>query len=560
VNNLHRRASAWFEEHGLLDEALHHALAAGDLRLAAQQMNAGLREVLNHEDRPTLERWLSLLPEEMIQRSPRLLMIRVWALQFTWRLDLQAKVIQQVEVLLDSGAGAALPVDELQILRGQVLTLRAQQAYFSNQPAQAIDLCQQALALLPPSWTFVRGAAMLYLGMAMHASGQGAEADRLVLDSYELYGDKTDAFALLLLESLGFNYLKSGQLEQSRQIAQPLLQGATQSRIAIIKNWGDYFPGVVHYQRNELEDAAEHFSRIIENRYTAQITAYRDAVAGLALIHQIKGEGAEALQIVESMSQFDLEQGGSEDDRTRSLRARLMLMQGDLEGAGRWADAFTGVPPDQPLFWLEEPQVNRARILVARGMDADLRLALELLDVLDEIAERTHNTRYKIEILALRALALDAQGKSGRADAVLNQATALARMGGFIRVFVDLGPPLQGILRRLDSRSPTGDYVHRLLAAFPDERRTRGNGKTLLPGATGPAQNAPVPAEPLTARERDVLKLLREPLGINEIAEELSLSPSTVKRHIANIYGKLEVNRRWDAVAKAEELSIIPPR
>ena len=88
---MHHRASAWFEEQGLFDEAIHHALAAGDLDLAARQMCLGLRDVLNREDRPTLERWLSLLPEEMIQRRPELLMIRAWALQFVWQLNLQAQ-------------------------------------------------------------------------------------------------------------------------------------------------------------------------------------------------------------------------------------------------------------------------------------------------------------------------------------------------------------------------------------------------------------------------------------------------------------------------------------
>ena len=150
------RASAWFEEHGLIEEALHHALAAGDLDLAARQMSAGLREVLNREDWPTLERWLRLLPEEMIQRNPMLLMVRVWLLELTWRLDLQAVVLQQVEELLDSGDGSAsLSANELQILRGQILMLKAQLAFFTNQispgdgalpagigaPASLLDIC-----------------------------------------------------------------------------------------------------------------------------------------------------------------------------------------------------------------------------------------------------------------------------------------------------------------------------------------------------------------------------------------------------------------------------------
>ena len=174
VVDLRRRASAWFEENGLTEEALQHALAAGDLDLAAHQMIAGLRDVLNREDRPTLERWLRLLPEEVIRRNPGLLMIRAFALQFAWRLDLQAQVLRQVENLLDSEAGAALPADDLQILRGQILLVKTQQAYFSNQTTQAIELCRQVLALLPPSWTFVRGGAMLYLGLSMQASGQGS--------------------------------------------------------------------------------------------------------------------------------------------------------------------------------------------------------------------------------------------------------------------------------------------------------------------------------------------------------------------------------------------------
>ena len=171
--------------------------------------------------------------------------------------------------------------------------------------------------------------------------------------------------------------------------------------------------------------------------YIAHVAAYRDAVAGLALIHQIKGESAEAWQMVESISRADLEETGAEDSRTSSLRARLMLMQGDLEGAYRWVDTFSGPPPNQPIIWLEEPQVTRARILVASGTEADLRLALQILDALDEIAERTHNTRYKIEILALRALALDAQGgyRPGgrRADAGAGPGAAGGLHPGFRR-------------------------------------------------------------------------------------------------------------------------------
>jgi LuxR family transcriptional regulator, maltose regulon positive regulatory protein len=192
IAGMHRQASAWFEQHGFLDEALHHALAAGDLELAARQMYSGLREVLNREDRPTLERWLRLLPDELIQQRPDLLMIKAWALQFLWRLDQQAQVLQRVEKLLDSEVGTLFPPEEQHVLRGQILLPQAQRAYFSNQHAHTIDLCQQVLSLLPPSWTFVHGGAMIYLGMAMQASGQAAAAEALLLDAYESASDKSN--------------------------------------------------------------------------------------------------------------------------------------------------------------------------------------------------------------------------------------------------------------------------------------------------------------------------------------------------------------------------------
>ena len=560
VSNLHRLASTWYEEQRQVDEALHHALAAGDLDLAARQMTAGLRDVINRVDRPTLERWLSLLPEEMIQSQPWLLMIRVWVLQFSWRLDLQAKVLKQVEDMLDAEAGASLPADNLQLLRGQILLLRAQQAYFGNQPTQAIDYCRQALVLLPLSWKFGRGAAMLFLGLSMQASGQAGAAERLLLDEYESHSDKADTFALLVLESLCFNYLHTGQLEQVRQIAQVLVQGSTRSGIAFMRSAGDWFLGIVYYQINELEAAAQYFTQIVENRYTAQVTTYRDAVAGLALIYQIQGESSEAWQMMESISQFDLEQRGREETRTRSLRARLLLMQGDLEKASRWVDTLTDLPPDQSLLWLEEPQMTRVRVLVVRGAEADLRLAAQILDILDEIAERTYNIRYKIEILALRSLVLDIQGETSAADATLKKVVDLSRSGGFIRVFVDLGKPMQAMLSRLASQGHQVEPIKNILAAFPADDKN-------LNGSESPAQPAPhctpavsTLAEPLTPRELEVLILLREPFSIKEIAVKLHISHATARRHTINIYAKLGVNQRLKAVARAEELFILPAR
>ena len=467
ITTLHQMASTWFEEHDLLEEALQHALAAGDTDLAVRQMVSGSREVINREDRLTLDRWLKLLPENLIQKHPELLMLRAWSMEFSWRLVKQAQVIQQIEELLDSENSEPVQGIDLEILRGQILLIKAQQAYFTNRNTQAIEMCRQVLQIFPSEWKFIRGGAMLFLGMAMQANGQAREAERMILEEYGSCGQKRDTYSLFLLLSLSFIYLNTGRLDDVQKIAGTLLRAASSSGIHLMKNWADWFLGIVSFQRDELEDASLHFHRIIENPFSAQITTYRDAVAGLAVIYQINGQSREAIQKVELISQFDLEMNGAEDHRTSALNARVMLLQGNLAGAGRWVESIPEIPPDLPLMWFEEPQLTRAKILITRAMNDDLRVATQILDTLEEIARRTFNTRFMIEILALQALANRKAGNNHKCDAFLIQALELAQSGGFVRAFLDLGKPMSDALKAVADHDGLGGFIQRILAAFP---------------------------------------------------------------------------------------------
>ena len=210
-------------------------------------------------------------------------------------------------------------------------------------------------------------------------------------------------------------------------------------------------------------------------------------------------------------------------------------------------------------MWLEEPQVTRARILIGRGTDADLQSALGLLDILEAITERTHNPRYLIRILVLRAMALEAQGENSQAEAALKKALALANLGGFIRVFVQQGGSMQALLRRLEQQGYSSASIRRILAAYPgaENNPLSRTGSVPLEQPPSPARSAL--AEPLTPRELEILTLLRGLSSIKEIALKLNIAYATAKRHTINIYAKLGVSQRWDAVARAEELSILPP-
>jgi LuxR family maltose regulon positive regulatory protein len=264
---------------------------------------------------------------------------------------------------------------------------------------------------------------------------------------------------------------------------------------------------------------------------------------------------AGAQETLELLSQYDVDMLGYETASALAARAELQYLQGDMMAAGRWVDAFNESVPDQPLLSTHAAHITKARLLLARGAVADVQTAQAIIAALYSIAERTCNTRSMIALEALRALALAAEGQERAAQVSLQEAVEMAQPGGFIRTFVDLGPPMQALLERLAGQDGAPAHVHCILAAFP----------VALPAAFPvPAELGPQPpsrgGEPLTTRELDVLTLMRRRLSAKEIARELGIAPMTVNRHAANLYDKLDVNTRWDAVAKAEELGILPTR
>jgi LuxR family maltose regulon positive regulatory protein len=382
------------------------------------------------------------------------------------------------------------------------------------------------------------------------------------MEEYESLLGTTDAYTLRLLFAASFNSLETGHLEEARRIAQLMLEQAPPGRQMIVQGFAHYFLGVIFYHWNELDAARQHYEELVDKRYSVHAQAARNGVIGLARVHLARADISEAWQMMELLSQLDLGRTGQEGDDTRSLRAQLEVLQGEAEKAFRWADAYTAPAPDRLLTWLQDPHLAKAQILLARGTDADVQSALDITGALVEIAQRRFIVRFQIEILALRAVALEMQGNTAAALAALRRAVELARPGGFIRVFVDLGPPMQALLLGLAGQSGlaqqgfAAETVCRILAAFPAPQE---GIETTNAGVKSRAANAGL-IEPLTGRELDVLALLRERLSNKEIARRLVISTMTVKRHTINIYGKLGVNNRWDAVVKAEALKILPPR
>jgi LuxR family maltose regulon positive regulatory protein len=486
-------------------------------------------------------------------------MIKVVALSLSWQLSAAWKLLGQVETLLEESNESAQrwgALRELPVLRGIIATLRGQEAYGHDQADRAIAYSEDALALLPQRWGYVRGIAVMYWGLGMQASGRGDTALNMLIDEYTGLSDKSDAYALRLLFVICFNAVEAGHLEQAMQTAHVMLDHSMSSQMQQSVGFSHYFLGVVHYYWNELDAARQHFEELVVNRFSVHTQAARNGMIGLIRVHMANAEISAAWSVMELLSQFDLDRLGQDGDDARSLRAQLEYAQGDSESALHWADSYAVPVQGRSLLWLQNPHLAKARILLARGTGADAQSALDILDVIGEFAQHTFNIRVQIKVLALRALALEIQGKAVAAVATLQQALELAQPGGIIRIFIDLGADMRAMLLRLAKQGFAAETVRRILAAFPEPQRTIASGNA---ESTSRAVNARL-VEPLTDRELDVLTLLRERLSNKEIAQTLVLSPATVKRYTINVYEKLGVSKRWDAVVKAETLGILPPR
>ena len=196
------------------------------------------------------------------------------------------------------------------------------------------------------------------------------------------------------------------------------------------------------------------------------------------------------------------------------------------------------------VFWLEIPVITQCRVLLAEGYDAGLREVENKLQECLRLSQAQHNTLQMIGIMVLQALALQKQGRTDEALAVLEEAVDLARPGGWIRPFVELGPTMESLLKRLAEKNIAVDYIGQFLAAF-----------TPSPLSPSPSHPTPEPLDKhLTNRELDILELLAQRWQSKEIAEKLFISVETVNTHLKHIYRKLNVHNRRLAVERAKNL------
>ena len=554
---LHRRASLWYERQALLVEAVHHALAAPDVERVADLIEQHGYSFTLQGQLYTMLGWFKRLPEALILTRSRLCILHAFVLLLSNQIEASSARLLDVERSIQS----APSTNEARSMLGQVALTRGYIALYFGDVEGSIQWCHQALDLLPETETGWWASSFLGTARAYLVNG---EVTRVVEERVEAAVSLARASGNLvtLLSSfslLGRLQMLQGRLHTAARTYGQAMQVTSEREIfQTLVNSADYYFGMGDLLRewNELDEAERHLMQGMDLA-RGTLTVYAEIVTlgytALTRLQQARGNFQGALATLSAFAELAHQRHFVPRllARGAAVQAQLELAQGNLAAAIRWAERSGLSIEDELSYPLEPEYLTLARVRIAQGREHPtgpfLSEALVLLARLLEDAEPKARMSSVIEILILRALALETQGERAEALIALFHALTLAEPEGYIRLFIDEGVPMATLLRQAHMRNIIQGYVAHLLAAFEQ------TGASLH--LSDP--NASPLVEPFTAREREVLQLLVDEASNREIAQFLVLSVNTVKKHIFNICGKLGVQSRMQAIAKARTLDLL---
>jgi ATP/maltotriose-dependent transcriptional regulator MalT len=572
VPGLHRNAAAWYAERGVADDAIRHAAAAGEMTWAARLIEQHYDAVFfMHGEGPTIHRWLSALPEDLIRSRPRLLLTQAFLALLGGRLETVEPLLGAAE---QAYASAVKEPFEPSVGRARSLLVnvpaliaiqRSLLAQLRGDADATVAFASRATAEADEGERLLRVIAQRYLGVGEWLRSRLAQAERAFQSSiaeWRAVGRSTLTARVIYL--LGQVQRAQGALDASARTCRQVLEITARPGRPPLAAAGSAYVGLaeVAYQRNELDtslrDVTEGIRLCRQFSYTPPLATDPPLASGLvvlAWIRQASGDPSGALATIAEAIQAAPGRPGLLNP-VPAQRARLLLAQGDLDEAARWAQENGLNEDDEPDYGREPGHLVLARVLLAQGRPGP---ALALLDRLYAAAAARDRTGSVIEIDALRALALAAGGEQAAAVATLAAALTLACPQGYVRVFADEGPPMATLLARLIAAQRSGGAAAEIpLGCLARLQRAFGAQDVVPGGGRGSVTAVPGLVEQLTSRELEVLGMLAAGRSNQAIASQLVVTLDTVKKHVTHVLGKLGAANRTEAVARARELGLIP--
>ncbi len=546
VSELHNRASVWFEENDDEAEAFHHALAAGDFERAADLAERTWQVMDMRFQSATWLGWVQALPDELVRARPILSVGFAWAFMDSGDVEASESRLRDAERWLEGSPDRRVAMNEAQLrtLPAKIALAHAYNAQAQGDVSGTAKYAELALKLTPEEDHLGRAQAAVTLGLTYWASGDLQTVQRAMTDWVNSMQKAGNIFFVIpSLNTLAEIMSAQGHLHEAARTYQQALQLASahdESVLRVTAN-GHLGLGMLYHEMGNQEAAAQHLakSRTLGEQTSLVDWPYRWCLAQ-ARLKETEGDWDAALDLLDEATRLYVRTPVPDIRPIEAVKARVYVRQGRLTRSLAWVQA-RDLSVDDDLSYLREfEHITLARVLIAQNTNEQ---AAALLARLLETAEKGGRIGSMIEILVLQTLVHEAQGNTTLALSSLERALFLADPEGYVRIFVDEGSRMAGLLDKAAKQGVAPNYVRQLRAAF---------GKT--GGETSAAQ---LLSEPLSERELEVLRLLGTELDGPAIADKLMVSLNTMRTHTKNIYNKLCVNNRRAAIRRAEELDLL---
>jgi len=552
VPDLNCRASEWYARHGYQFEAVHHALTGSDFERAADLIEANGLSLIGQGAFATVQKWIEILPESLVRKRPYLCVYHAWASNFTHQLDAIEPCLQDAQRALQA---QELPPDDpvFRDVRGQIATLRAWNARRQRDNALAIELLQEAVDLLGDGNPWARTFADLNLGLAYMDDGELVKAVDSLRNAVSLGNTSENELASLIATSqLAAVLILQGRLHEAEKLCRRTIrdQLARHERPPPILCTIYLRLGWVLAEWNDIDGFYANLSQsVILADEIGYDSVVRVASWSMAWEKQLLAEQDTVIEFSEDVAAiidrvFAIETDVNGTPHSPEGDADISTIETQLTEVYLEDDAYFEI-------WPGYSDHARAEKLVEEGREEE---ALDLLERIYESAQAVEGIGLMIEARSLEARIYQAQGDVDNALNALEDALALGEPEGYIRTFVDRGEPMAQLLYQAAARGIMPAYTANLLAAFGEQAKD----DTLPSADARTIEFSPSSlVEPLSKRELEVLELIAQGLSNREISESLVLALSTVKGHNQNIYGKLQAQRRTEAIARARELGLL---
>lgn len=568
ATRLWQRTVEWLLAHGHVQEAIAQIVRQTDWPWLARVLaEHGNNLIHGGYHLPVLD-WLDALPQSLVNDNPQLQMLRIWGLFFANRVDTLEPLLSALEDLLDRQVADSHPDAEGALgLQSEISLMRSYLARTRSDDKSAADLTRQVLREIDHTRIPLKSVTYYGLGLDYYGKGELTEAED-ALQSAVRYGQVEHKPSTVLSSGglLAWIQYNRGDIDLALETSTDIRQWvdkhyADPSQPRLISCWQNSTLCEIHREHNHSELAAMHLKPLLEH-------VERGTEPGQHVIIQYvrghlafsEGKLQEAIEALEDASQTGRkrrEQIVFEPPASTALLARCYLATGHPEKARACLDARADGEFTNPLH-LEQSRISEARVLVALNQP---ERAQEILSALLKPAERNAHNRHLVEILLVYGEALAQQKRNDESQQMLTRALNLAAEAGFMRLFAEESPDLRALLLKLPALNGPGSWNTNLRKMLVDQSQSRQVNSDTRETPTSRSADKPAPQptalpEPLSQRELEVLALIHEGHANKEIASKMKVAPATVKAHIRNLYGKLGVGRRTEALARARDLGL----